>query len=177
MRPAVRWFLNSMFLLEAFVFGAGFLLFLAPCAVLAGWGFVYRSWSALWLSAALVLPTAFFLGLSPISSSIAGLPYSLARDTLWTSIALSPIIAIPGVWKRSRTILLMSAALSVPFGVWFVSYPGTRFYLALPFLHLIAAATVRSRIWWVSWGMLLLILGLEALFLTRFGGLSLLGVS
>ncbi len=161
-------------LVEYFVLSAGFLFFVITGVIIAGLGIFHRSRAALGLSVALILPSAFFLSFQPILSYVDELPYWLARYTIWTSIVVSPLVAIPGILKQSRSILMMSAALSVPFGVWFLFYPGTRFYIVLPVLHLIGAATVRTRGWWLSVVMLALILGLDVLFFVGFGGLGLL---
>jgi hypothetical protein len=156
---------------EALVLGAGFLFCVAACVALAGWGILRRSGPALGLSAALLLPSAFLLSFQPLIRNVDELPYWLAHYTIWSSLALSPLVALLGVWKKSTIILLISTALAVPFGVWFFFYPGTRFYLLLPGLHLLSAAAVRGRFFWMAWTMLVVIWGLAALLLLVLGGL------
>lgn len=145
--------------LEFITFTIALLFFVTASVISGGWGLLHGSRSALGLSLALLLPAAFFLIFQPILSYFNELPFWLGRYILLISVALAPLIAAIGVGKQSRTSLLMSASLAVPAGVWFFFYPGTRYYLALPFIHLIAAAIVRTPIWWLSWLVLVVILG------------------
>jgi hypothetical protein len=88
----------------------------------------------------------------------------------WISFALSPGLAVWGVWRADRWILFASAVISIPFTFVIVAHPATRYFAVLPVLHIIAAIQVRSAFRWLSWLMLALIAALSVWFLiVRFG--------
>lgn len=96
-----------------------------------------------------------------------GLFFAIA---FWISFALSPCLAVWGVWHSDRWMLFASTVISVPFTFVIVAHPATRYFAVLPVLHIIASIPVRSSARWISWLMLALIIVLSIWFLiVRFG--------
>lgn len=91
-----------------------------------------------------------------------GLIFAIA---FWASLALSSLVAIVGVWRAQRWFLVASALLSIPFVFITVAHPGARYFVGLPFLHILAAIAVKGYPRWFSWTLLLVILSLAAVFL------------
>jgi hypothetical protein len=88
----------------------------------------------------------------------------------WISYVTSPLLAAYGIWKRSRITLFTNAVWAVPFAIILVAHPATRYFIALPVLHLIAALATKSSARWLAWLMLALIAALSTWFLVvRFG--------
>jgi len=96
-----------------------------------------------------------------------GLIFAIA---FWFSFAASPLLAAYGIWKRSRITLFTSAVWAVPFAIILVAHQVTRYFIALPVLHLSAALATKSSARWLAWLMLALIAALSTWFLVvRFG--------
>ena len=83
----------------------------------------------------------------------------------WASLALSSLLAILGVWRANRWFLVASALVSVPFVFITIAHPGTRYFAAIPLLHLFAAIAVKGYPRWISWALLVILLSLGGLFL------------
>ncbi|MBI5651351.1 MAG: hypothetical protein HZC40_13060 [Chloroflexi bacterium] len=96
-----------------------------------------------------------------------GLIFAIA---FWVSFACAPLLAGYGVWKQSRITLFTSAVWSLPFVLIIIAHPATRYFIALPVLHIVAALTTKTSARWIGWLMLALIAILSAWFLiVRFG--------
>ena len=83
----------------------------------------------------------------------------------WASLALSTLVAIIGVWRAQRWFLIVSALISLPFTLITVAHPGARYFVGLPFLHILAAIAVKGYPRWVSWALLFIIISLATTFL------------
>jgi len=83
----------------------------------------------------------------------------------WSSLALSSIVAIVGVWRRQQWFLVASAIVSLPFVLITIAHPGARYFAGLPILHILAGIAVKGYPRWMSWALLVIITALAGLFL------------
>ncbi len=82
----------------------------------------------------------------------------------WLSLA-SSLLATLSIWQKCKWLVFLSAVLSAPYALILSGYPLTRFFFLEPAFHLIAAVAVQGRLRWLSWAMLVLILGFAGWFL------------
>jgi hypothetical protein len=99
---------------------------------------------------------------------VIGLFFAVA---FWSSLALSSLLALIGVWRANRWFLVAGALVSIPFVFITIAHPGTRYFAAIPLLHLLAAIAVKGYPRWISWMFLVIILSLGGLFLLVLFGL------
>jgi hypothetical protein len=109
------------------------------CLILLSWGVYRRSRKMLILGCALLLPIAFFGALLPWLGGIDELQFWIAAVTIWSSILLSVVLAVWGIWRRSSVTVLASAITALPFSYYFFLSPGGRAALLVPLILAIIA--------------------------------------
>ena len=79
----------------------------------------------------------------------------------WSLIISSPIISIVGVQKRKPVWLIIGAILAVPLSLYLNMFPIFRYIgLLLPLFPIGASITIQKKIVWLSWLLLLPIVGI-----------------
>ncbi len=81
----------------------------------------------------------------------------------WLSLA-STLVAVWGIWRQWKTMVLVSAVLAAPYALVLSGLPLTQFFLVEPAFHLVAAFSLQRAWRWVSWVMLALILAFAGWF-------------
>jgi hypothetical protein len=92
-------------------------------------------------------------------------PATSAVATFWGGWFLSTGLAILGVWRRSIVWLVVSAVCSLPFVLIMAAYPPLHLKVfLLPIAHPLAAKLAGSPRRWLTWSLLVLIVGLAGWF-------------
>jgi len=88
--------------------------------------------------------------------------------TFWASMLVSTSCAIWGVKTKRETFLWVGSISSIPFAFILFGYPGSRFFMAVPLLHLTTLVLIRKRFVWAAWVPVALIVGFSLYFLALY---------
>lgn len=88
---------------------------------------------------------------------------NLLTGVFWLSLLGAPLLAVIGIWRDSRKLLIVSGFVALLFALYAALSPGGRIYVVAPLLPWLAAFLIgSSRLRVVAWLLVLLFIGFSA---------------